>query len=215
MSELREYFRVRRNEIVIFISFLEKIDQEPSYQDEIKILKSQAILMLYNLIEGTVNKGLQCIFDTINDDNLKHNEVSHHIVRIWMIFCDFKLDNKKIKINKSLPLVDSFINNNVDISVDKFRNINSGYFSAGNLDARIIREDILTKFEIGADIQEDILLEIKEERNFLAHGEKSFTEVGQGKSVPDMKVISNKVIDFLNRYVSEIENYINDENYKI
>ncbi len=54
MSDLQDFFDERKQEVDTFIQFIEQIEELPVYSDEIKILKSQAILMLYNLIEGTV-----------------------------------------------------------------------------------------------------------------------------------------------------------------
>ncbi len=79
MSELREFFEERQDEVEKFFIFLEKIDMEDEYMSDMPILKSQSILMLYNLIEGTVNKGIEYIFDTIGDEQLKHDEISNEI----------------------------------------------------------------------------------------------------------------------------------------
>lgn len=213
MSELREYFKVRRNEIVLFIRFLEQIEQEPSYQDEIKILKSQTILMLYNLIEGTVNKGIETIFNTINDDNLSHNEASEQIRIMWLRYFKLHLDDGGQHVD-SLSSIDNFINQNINIDISQFREKNPSYFKGGSLDSREIIK-ILKKFSIELNSSEYKLKEIRKERNFLAHGEKSFTEIGQGKTLSDIQGTGIKVSKFLKQYVFEIENYINNENYKI
>jgi hypothetical protein len=212
MSELSDFFAERKQEVDAFILFLERIDQEPNYQNEIKILKSQAILMLYNLIEGTVNKGIETIFDTINDNNLSHDEASQKIRIMWLRYFKLHLDDGQHV--ERLSSIDDFINKNINIDISKFREINPRYFKGGSLDSRAII-NILKKFSIELDSSEYKLKEIKTERNFLAHGEKSFTEVGQEKTVSDVKVTSSKVIDFLDRYVSKIETYINNEAYKI
>jgi len=213
MSELREYFKERRKEIVIFIRFLEAIEEEPSYQDEFKILKSQTILMLYNLIEGTVNKGIETIFNTINDDNLNHDEASEQIRIMWLRYFKLHLDDGGQHVDR-LSSVDKFINLQIHINIAKFRKTNPSYFKGGSLDSAAIKS-ILKKFTIEFDAPEYKLQEIKDERNFLAHGEKSFTEIGQGKTLSDIQGTGMKVSKFLKQYVFEIENYINDENYKI
>jgi len=212
MSELSDFFAERKQEVDAFILFLEKIDQEPNYQIEIKILKSQAILMLYNLIEGTVNKGIEFIFDTINDDNLNHDEASQKIRIMWLRYFKLHLDDDGQHVER-LSSIDDFINQNINIDISIFRAINPSYFKGGSLDSRAII-NILKKFSIELDSSEHKLKEIKKERNFLAHGEKSFTDIGQGKTLSDIRSTEMKVSEFLKQYIFEIEKYINDENYK-
>lgn len=132
---------------------------------------------------------------------------------MWLRYFKLHLDDDGQHVER-LSSIDDFINQNINIDISKFREINPSYFKAGSLDSLAII-NILKKFSIELDSSEYKLEEIKKERNFLAHGEKSFTEVGQGKTVPDVKSTALKVIHFLDCYVSEIETYINDQSYKI
>lgn len=208
-----EYFEERRKELTIFIRFLEDIEQETDYHDEIKILKSQAILMLYNLIEGTVNKGIEYIFNTINDGKLSHDKASQQIRIIWLRYFELHLDDGGQHQDR-LSSFDNFIRREININIVKFREVNPSYFKGGSLDSRAIT-NILKKFSIEFNFTEYKLEEIKKERNFLAHGEKSFTEVGQEKTVLDVKNTAEKVIIFIDFYVHEIETYISNQSYKI
>lgn len=213
MSDLQDFFDERKQEVDKFIQFIERIENEPIYSDEIKILKSQAILMLYNLIEGTVNKGITSIFDDINDNSLKHDEASEQVRIMWLRY--FKLHlNDNGGHQESLSNINSFISTHVNIDMNIFRENNPSYFKAGTLDSVAIKS-ILKKFAIDFNSSEYKLQEIKGERNALAHGEKSFIEVGQEKTVADVKNTMTKVIEFLGLYVTEIEKYINEQSYKI
>jgi len=211
MSDLKDFFNERKQEVEVFIQFIEKIEQEATYADEIKILKSQAVLMLYNLIEGTVNKGISCIFDEINDSSLKQEETCEQIRIMWLryfkLHCDDNGNNQK-----TLSCINSFIDKKVDIDIGKFRENNPSYLKGGSLDSRAIKE-ILKKFSIEFSTFEYKLKEVKKERNHLAHGEKSFTEIGQNKSILDVKESKEKVVTFLALYVTEIDQYIDDKLY--
>lgn len=213
MSDFKEYFKERRKEVVIFVRFIEKIDRDPVYNTEIKILRSQAILMLYNLIEGVINKGIEHIFNTISDNYLKHNDASQQIRIMWLRYFKLHLDDRGQNLER-LSSVNNFVNDYIDIDMAEFREINPSYFKGGSLDSRAIKK-ILKKFAIEFEFFEYKLQEIKNERNFLAHGEKSFIEIGQAKTVLDMNKSAAKVIRFLKRYVVEIEKYVTDESYKI
>lgn len=212
MSDLQDFFNERKQEIESFIQFVEHIENQQNYSDEIKVLKSQSIIMLYNLIEGTVNKGIEHIFNTVSDQNLNHDQVSQQIRIIWLRYFKLHLSDDGHH-SERLCSLDEFINENIRIDIAKFREVNSSYFKGGSLDALAIK-NILKKFSIAFDYSEYKLREVKEERNHLAHGEKSFTEIGQGKTLADVKSSTEKVVAFLNRYVTEIEQYITDQSYK-
>ena len=213
MSELREFFDERKGEVEQFFIFLEQIETDANYNSNIIILKSQAILMLYNLIEGTVNKGIEYIFDTIGDEALKHNQISSEIRVMWLRYFKLHLDDNGQNI-ETLQNIEKLLNDIVEINISQFRKNNSSYFSSGTLDSVSIKK-ILKKFSIECTFFEYQLKFIKEDRNFLAHGEKSFTEVSQNKTLPSLIEDKNKVIAFLDKYVEVIEAYINNEKYKI
>jgi len=213
MSELREFFEERQDEVEKFFTFLEQIESDETYSNNILILKSQAILMLYNLIEGTVNSGIEYIFDTIGDERLKHNEISNEIRVMWLRYLKLHLDNDGQSV-KTLENIDKFINNRVEIDIKEFREINGSYFSSGTLDSGAIKK-ILKKFAIECNFFEYKLKEIKKDRNFLAHGEKSFSEVSRDKQVSTLVTLKDTTSNFLNEYINVIEEYVREERYKI
>jgi len=212
MSDLQIFFDERKQEVDTFIQFIGRVEEQSIYTEEIKILKSQAILMLYNLIEGTVNKGIETIFNKVSDEALSHHEASHQIRIIWLRYFKLHLDDGGQHVDR-LSSFDSFINQQININIAEFRKTNPSYFKGGSLDSAAIKS-ILKKFTIEFDAFEYKLQEIKEERNFLAHGEKSFTEIGQSKTVAEVKETMSKVIEFLSLYVAEIEKYLNEELYR-
>jgi len=212
MSDLQDFFDERKQEVDTFIQFIGRVEEQSIYTEEIKILKSQAILMLYNLIEGTVNKGIETIFNKVSDKELSHHEASHQICIIWLRYFKLHLGDDGQHDNR-LSSVNKFINESIDIDITTFREKNSSYFKGGSLDSGAIKE-ILKKFSIEFNHSEYKLKEIKKERNFLAHGEKSFTEIGQSKTVEEVKETMSKVIEFLSLYVAEIEKYLNEELYR-
>ena len=59
-----------------------------------------------------------------------------------------------------------------------------------------------------------ILVDIKKKRNWLAHGEKSFSEVGNDVSFPEIEEAKNAVVIFLEEYINSVEVYINNQDYK-
>ena len=57
------------------------------------------------------------------------------------------------------------------------------------------------------------LLRIKTNRNDLAHGSKSFEEVGKDATADELLVIRRRVICYLREILKNIETYISNEEY--
>jgi len=114
---------------------------------------------------------------------------------------------------KRITTINKFVNESVIIELNEFRKNNKSYFGAGSLDSLEI-EAIFKKFSINLNFKEYKLKEIKDERNFLAHGEKSFNEIGKDKSVSELLANSQKVIDYLEQFIGKVTAYINDKSYK-
>ena len=89
---------------------------------------------------------------------------------------------------------------------------------SGNVDAREIRK-IAEKY--GFSYQTDSaktkdgqsLVDIKDKRNDLAHGHKSFKEVGQGKTIEDLLKIKEEVIEYLRQILLNIAIYLENQEY--
>ncbi|BDU50402.1 MAE_28990/MAE_18760 family HEPN-like nuclease [Haliovirga abyssi] len=213
-NDLREFFEERKLEVEEFFNFLSTINDKKTYKNEFLILKSQSILLLYNLIEGSVNKGIEYIIDSINDKMLKYSEIDEKIKIIWYKHKASNIRNKD-DYSEILREIENYINQEVEIDIKKFRKNNSSYFSAGNLDGNAIKKMLEKRFEIDFSKQEYRLKRIKDDRNFLAHGEKSFKEIGRDKSLEELIETKKKSFEFLDSYMEKIEEYIENEKYLV
>jgi hypothetical protein len=89
---------------------------------------------------------------------------------------------------------------------------------SGNIDARLIKE---TANQYGFSHQTDPqktgngsdLLTVKSNRNDLAHGIKSFAEVGKEQTADELIQIKNKVIRYLRQILQNIESYLVKQEY--
>jgi hypothetical protein len=57
------------------------------------------------------------------------------------------------------------------------------------------------------------LVNIKNFRNKLAHGEKMFSDIGKEKTVPELININIRVINYLRAFLENINQFINEEKY--
>lgn len=122
------------------------------------------------------------------DFNERSKEVSQYFISLK------NLEQESIKLRNDIHLSITAIS--IDIITVGFDN--QDLFS-GNIDARKIKD---TAIEYGFSYSTDTrktsngfdLLSVKANRNDLAHGFKSFTEVGRDKTADELLVIKSKVI---------------------
>jgi len=175
-------------------------------EDLLKTLKASAFLLLYNLVESTMRNAIEAIFDELQINRISYDEIRPELKKIVLKNIN-KRNPKKLcsEINKIA----------VDIITVGFEK--DDLFS-GNIDARKIRD---TADEYGFSYQTDYektangiyLLTVKENRNDLAHGLKSFTEVGRDKTADELLEIKNKVVSYLRQILINVDQYIASQDY--
>ncbi len=185
--------------------------------EKIKILTSNSYLLLYNLIESTVYNSIVSIFDSITHNEIKYFEMIEEVQKYWLNNL-YKHDDKKKKetiISTFMNIANQIFNDNISLTSNE---ISYG----GSLDAQTIFETAKSmKIEIGnihrvydKNTHGETLKSIKNKRNWLAHGEKTFSEVGENISYRELDEAKNQVKAFLEEFIRSVEKYIEDESYK-
>ena len=172
----------------------------------LKTLKASAFLLLYNLVESTMRNVIEAIFDKLRSDRISYDQIRPELKKIVL---------KNLKNRDT----DTMLLNITAISMDI---INAGFnkedLFSGNIDGKKIRE---TANKYGFSHSTDHaktgggtdLLAVKTNRNDLAHGVKSFTEVGRGQTAGELLEIKNKVITYLRQILQNLETYLDNEEY--
>ena len=232
--EIRNEFVKRISEINSFYEILRIIEfEKPKIsgfnidEDEVEnliidnykidTLRSTSYLLLYNLIESTIYNSIITIFDDINDKGLKYFDIIEEVQKYWLNNL-YKHDDKKRKetiIDTIMNIATQIFSNTIILASNE---INYG----GSLDAQTIFSTAKSvKLQIGnikrvydENTHGQTLLEIKRKRNWLAHGEKAFIEVGSSSTFSQLYDAKTYVIEFLSEYISSVENYINNQEYK-
>lgn len=184
---------------------------------KVDTLRSTTYLLLYNLIESTVYNSVTSIFDEISDKGLKYFEIVEEVQKYWLNNI-YKHDDKKKKetiIETIMNVAVQIFNNTIVLASN---DINYG----GSLDARTIFDTaksmrinivniqrIYDKNKHGLTLQD-----IKQKRNWLAHGEKSFIEVGSTSSFAQLEEAKEYVFIFLSEFITAVESYIESQHYK-
>ncbi|MCY7407079.1 MAG: hypothetical protein LH631_06805 [Alkalinema sp. CAN_BIN05] len=222
-SVLVQDFTYRANEVSKYFIFLKSLEQNTTKlsigdkvdQSRIKeidpellnTLKASGFLLLYNLVEASMSNVIEAIFDKLKSEGISYDEIRPELKKI--VIKNLKRPNISDDVYLKIAVI------SVDI-------INAGFSKknlfSGNLDAKKIR-DIADDYGFshltdplktgnGSD-----LLTIKDIRTNLAHGIKSFAEVGRDKTADELLEMKNKVIRYLKQILQNIEIYLDNKEY--
>lgn len=233
---IREEFDNRVAEIISFYEIVEIIELENpvisarkvEYNEinEVKLkissakidtLRSTTYLLLYNIIESTVYNSVISIFDKIKDNRLKYFDIIE-CVQIYWLNNLYKHDDKKKKetiIKNIMSIAIKIFNDTIVLASNE---INYG----GSLDAaaifstaRSMQINVANVHRIYDEKTHGFTLQdIKQKRNWLAHGEKSFIEVGSTISFSQLVEARDYVFAFLSEFITAVDNYIENQHYK-
>ncbi len=214
---MRTDFQERKDEVLRYLDFVNQLDSKRfqvvdsnsmnpaldhiSLQELLKTLKANSFLLLYNLVESTVKNAIEAIFDRLSRESISYDICRAELQRV--VLKNLRAHNIK-KIHVELRGIA------VDVVAKTFRK--ETMFS-GNVDAREIR-DTAKEFGFLSPIANgNELLTVKANRNDLAHGDKTFAAVGADYDVPRLLKIANDIYDYLEEFVTNIENYLNTKAY--
>ena len=171
-----------------------------------KTLKANGLLLLYNLVESTMRNAIVAIFDELKNQAISFDQLKPEIKMIV-------LQNLKKRSLEEIHLQINQISTDIIIATFYPKKLFSG-----NVDARLIKE-IAEKYGFSYQTEPtktkngEKLVDIKDKRNDLAHGVKSFKEVGQGKTIEDLLKIKEEVIEYLRQILENIKTYLDNQEY--
>ncbi|MGL4391885.1 MAG: MAE_28990/MAE_18760 family HEPN-like nuclease [Fusobacteriaceae bacterium] len=210
MVSTKEIFATRKNEVTEFYNFLNNF-VEINPKSLFRILKSNFLLMLYNLVEATIMKGIEEIYEKIKDGSHSYNSLIVELQKIWLDHNSTNLFNNSLDKNGHSKgfknVVDEIILNHSMIFNRKMIGIN------GNLDDNVIKK-ICDRHKIRYKVPQAEKLEIvKNARNNLAHGLVSFSECSSNLTLNDLDKIQNEVFQFIEKIIDGMENYYTKNSY--
>ena len=218
-SGLFQDFNERSKEVSKYFIFLKNLEQETIQlsmkkkskvktidSELLKTLKASGFLLLYNLVEATMRNAIEAIFDELRKKRVSYDNIKPELKKI--ILKNFKKRNP-----------DKILSSIKDISLDIITAcFDKGDLFSGNVDGKEIRK---TAKQYGFSHRTNVsktgdgndLFIVKTNRNDLAHGLKSFSEVGRDKSADELLEIKNKVLRYLRQILENIEQYLSDQEY--
>ncbi|GHT01749.1 hypothetical protein AGMMS50276_30430 [Synergistales bacterium] len=229
MRATRDTYNERVTEIDFYYDALRQLDEELTqsfgspvapiekykHDNFLKILKANALLMIYNLVESTVLNGIEEIYDKLKAGGATYSTVRKEIQDIWFSYKFKQVYDQKAHYgsykDKALEIVNSIMTGET-IELNK-----EALPISGNLDADEIRK-VCGGHGIGLKLDSackggERLSDVKTKRNLLAHGTLSFSECGRNYSLEDLIEIKKQTYGFLTGLLDGMETYYNDEGY--
>jgi len=215
-------FNARAQEVNDYFIFLEGLikqttklsiaDDAGTYQIQslnpelAKTLRANGFLLLYNLVESTMRNSIEAIFDEFKNQAISFDRLKPAIKMIV-------IQNMKNRSPKKIYLHINQISTDIVTATFERQELFSG-----NVDSRLIKElaqkyGFSYKTEFTKTKNGQNLVVVKSNRNDLAHGLKSFEEVGRDKTIDELLEIKNEVIEYLRQILENIKTYLDNQEY--
>ncbi|MEP6683088.1 MAG: MAE_28990/MAE_18760 family HEPN-like nuclease [Parafilimonas sp.] len=206
MISVKQTFQSRVSEIETYFNFIDAFLLTNQNENLKKILKSNLILMLYNLIESTMANAVEEIHNDIHSNSVSFNalklEIREEIISL---------------LKKRNPL--KFVNSINDLAIDIVkRSFRREETFSGNIDSSKIIDlsevyGFSTRTVYAQTKNGQCLVEIKGKRNDLMHGTFSFTEIGKDYSIQDLEKMKREATCYLSEILDNIEYYLLNKGY--
>lgn len=213
ISEIELYFKAINQLYETQTTFEERYEFHSD--DFLKMLKANALLMVYNLVESSIMGGILEIYDQMKSCGHSYNDVRKEIQDIWFSFKFNQVYDKTAHYNsyreKALEIINGILKSEIIELSRKATDI------SGNLNAEKIRQICKNHgitFSVDASCKGGAVLDdVKDKRNNLAHGTISFVECGREYSIEALISIKDETITFLDGILKGMKDYYDDKSY--
>lgn len=219
MIATHEVFEDRKSEIEFYYSVMVDIDDDTKNtlstidnQRFFRIMKSNFLLMLYNLVEATFTTGMLEIYDQLKQENCSYESVIDEIQNIWRDYKVKEVYKPESGLTTYTNRVHQIVN---DITQNTPMALSKGMLGInGNLNAKQIKA-ICDRHRISYRVTDDqlVLERVKKKRNSLAHGDESFSRCARDLILSDLEGIKDTVLLFISEILTGIDKYYDEKQY--
>lgn len=172
------------------------------------ILRAGTFLVLYNLIEATTRGAIEAIHDKITTQAVPFGSLT--ITLRGEVVNRFKRGSgaNSAKLHTMADFPSAFVAVTLAQGIDL----------SGNVDAKAIRElgscygfSCITENSRTRDGSD--LVTIKQNRNDLAHGRKTFEEVGRDHTSTELILLSRRAMRYMGEIAMNVSLYLDNEDY--
>lgn len=207
-------FERRREQVKRYLAIVSRAERETRLGaarkmdiDRLHLLRAGTYLILYNLIEASARGAIDAIHDDMAATRTSFAELTPQLRR--EVVKGFKRNadpNKHGELN-DLPV--DFVAASLDVE----------YHFSGNVDSKLLRK-IGEIYGFSCDVGADWLhkgadlLQIKTNRNDLAHGDKTYDQVGRSSTARELIGVSLRATGYVREILLSVERYVNEKGYR-
>lgn len=205
-------FEDRKRQVGHYLAVVTKAEREAALgstrtsEGRLLVLRAGTFLVLYNLIEATTRGAIEAIHDRITTSGVPFSlltlSLRKEVIRLFKREADSALHHT----------LEDFPAAFVTVALDQ------GFRLSGSVDAKAIRalgecygfscDTLKTATRDGAD-----LLTIKRNRNDLAHGLKTFEEIGRDIPALELLLLTRRSTRYMGGILKNIAAYLDAEGY--
>lgn len=241
MSILKHIYEERKKEVQTYFDFLKAIETSaqsgvpcltsnnnstiPISAEQVQMLRSSYFLLLYNITEMLMTSFIEQASSIIISNHYKPRELPEQFYRLWLS-CMLKIKELNISSENRIDLakeLHSAIESNSDIINFTIKKPNSGNWAIEEI------QNFIKKLNIPVNIpcttykivhrpilnDKPVLEAVRDIRNKLAHGEKSFVECSDGMENSRLAEITHIQLSYLDALANELDNFLNNLRNKI
>jgi hypothetical protein len=214
------FYEERKSEIEFYYSVLLEMIKPNSAIQTVdnnrfeRILKSNFLLMLYNLIESCVRKGFENIYEAVKNSGEPYVKISEELCEIWSNYEISKAHKdtatKQTYGQRVKEIIEQVISN-LPIVITR-----DALDMSGNLDALRIRR-LLDNHKIpfaetnpGDKVW---IFVVKKKRNALAHGDETFDDAARDLTVAELGTVKEEVLIFIRDVLASMNTYHENRQY--
>jgi hypothetical protein len=228
MKAVLDDFELRLDETKSFLRMLKLLDAPdasigssatsltPVQDDWRRVSKATAFLMLYNVVEAAIRSAFSHLYNQVTASGCTAATATSQILEVW-------IDQQHRLLTRETASPSNYRNSAASIVAQVIAKavleLNPEKLPvSGNLDAQAIRE-LFTKHGIPCKTPQkakggiDLKL-VKDQRNALAHGDKTFSECGRETTVADLQRIADQVDEFMRSALRNLGRYIRGKSYR-
>ena len=209
-------FRERRAEVFSYLAMLKLAERYSSdmaasskrrREKHLSLLRATTLLILYNAIEASARSAIEAIYDEFSAKTPAFGDLKETIRR--RIVSDFKNNVRSETGSQMRNIAEEIV----------LAGFDGRKIFSGNVDAREIRK-VAERYDIdvtGSDFNRTMngqkLVEVKDKRNDLAHGRKSFAAVGREYTSNDVIHICKVSLAFMDHVLDRVSDYLEKESF--
>ncbi len=226
MQNTLALFQDRKDEINLYFDMMNSLSINTQLAHSIntklfKIMKSNLLLMLYNLVEACIRSGFDEIYESVNNENLDYDSLISELQHFWLtnkiqnIYSSRTASKKKYIETAQKIIEESRLGKSIRFPDGK--ELHKLLNFEGNLGSELISK-ICDRHGIRYTIQNrdstDNVTKVKNERNRLAHGDISFADCARDLTLSDIKDIKDGTFQFIEDILNGMEDYCINKSYK-